>query len=136
MSALGHDDHGPGRTGLDGSTLSTVPSGTGPGHTGLGGSTLSTVHSGTGPSHTGHSGTGRTVARPDQRPRPPAQIVPCADGPLLVRGAFEIAGTDDARRPTRNTVALCRCGTSVLKPFCDGSHKLTGFRTTPPPSDA
>jgi CDGSH-type Zn-finger protein len=29
-------------------------------------------------------------------------------------------------------VALCRCGVSALKPFCDGTHKLINFKTTPP----
>lgn len=55
-------------------------------------------------------------------------ITPCKDGPLLVRGDFRLVDQDgveiDARR---RTVALCRCGRSGLKPFCDGSHKVTGF---------
>ncbi|HET8927959.1 MAG TPA: CDGSH iron-sulfur domain-containing protein [Microbacterium sp.] len=29
----------------------------------------------------------------------------------------------------RRTIALCRCGLSSIKPFCDGTHKVTGFRT-------
>ncbi|TDE08113.1 CDGSH iron-sulfur domain-containing protein [Jiangella asiatica] len=53
------------------------------------------------------------------------------DGPLLVRGAFEIQTQDgdviDARRAT---VALCRCGRSAIKPFCDGSHVAAGFRAS------
>jgi CDGSH-type Zn-finger protein len=28
----------------------------------------------------------------------------------------------------RETVALCRCGRSRIRPFCDGTHKLTHFR--------
>ncbi|TFD72060.1 hypothetical protein E3T48_15540 [Cryobacterium fucosi] len=32
---------------------------------------------------------------------------------------------------TRRTVALCRCGVSMIKPYCDGTHKLVGFTTTP-----
>ena len=31
-------------------------------------------------------------------------------------------------RARRGTVALCRCGKSAIKPFCDGSRKLVGFR--------
>lgn len=52
------------------------------------------------------------------------------DGPLLVRGAAELR-TADGREVarTRRTVALCRCGLSTIKPFCDGTHKAAGFRT-------
>jgi CDGSH-type Zn-finger protein len=70
---------------------------------------------------------GGTNARDDARW---VQIVACTDGPLLVRGAARIV---DARgepiEPRRRTVALCRCGASSLKPFCDGTHKAIGFRT-------
>ncbi|SCL35790.1 Zn-finger domain of CDGSH type-containing protein [Micromonospora nigra] len=58
-----------------------------------------------------------------------ATITPYEDGPLLVRGDFTLVTPDgqpiDARR---RTVALCRCGKSALKPFCDGTHKAVNFR--------
>ncbi|SCF26466.1 Zn-finger domain of CDGSH type-containing protein [Micromonospora purpureochromogenes] len=58
-----------------------------------------------------------------------ATITPYEDGPLLVRGDFALVTPDgrsiDARR---GTVALCRCGKSALKPFCDGTHKAINFR--------
>jgi CDGSH-type Zn-finger protein len=59
----------------------------------------------------------------------PVTVTICADGPLLVRGAFAL-NTQDGRRidAGRKTVALCRCGRSGTKPFCDGSHKAVGFR--------
>ncbi|TQS42186.1 CDGSH iron-sulfur domain-containing protein [Cryptosporangium phraense] len=51
------------------------------------------------------------------------------DGPLLVRGDFTIRTQDGATiDPERATVALCRCGKSGRKPFCDGTHKLIGFK--------
>jgi CDGSH-type Zn-finger protein len=56
-------------------------------------------------------------------------ITACPDGPLLVRGDVELL--DDAGDPiprNRRTMALCRCGVSAIKPFCDGTHKLSGFR--------
>jgi CDGSH-type Zn-finger protein len=56
------------------------------------------------------------------------------NGPLLVRGPFEIlTPTGEVIPPRRKTVALCRCGLSTLKPFCDGSHKAVGFRTEAEP---
>ncbi|WP_182887314.1 CDGSH iron-sulfur domain-containing protein [Microbispora sp. H10885] len=61
-------------------------------------------------------------------------VTPCEDGPLLVRGPFTLT-TQDGRRidPGRATVALCRCGRSSAKPFCDGSHKAVGFRASSEP---
>ncbi|SEP52361.1 Zn-finger domain of CDGSH type-containing protein [Amycolatopsis saalfeldensis] len=56
-------------------------------------------------------------------------ITPYEDGPLLVRGEFEIRAPDgEVIDPGRSTVALCRCGLSAVKPFCDGTHKVSGFR--------
>lgn len=64
------------------------------------------------------------------RDRAPGQIVACTNGPLLVRGDVEIIGADgEPIRSRRSTYALCRCGVSAIKPFCDGTHKATGFRT-------
>lgn len=55
-------------------------------------------------------------------------ISPYEDGPLIVRGPFRLVGPDGEKIDTdRRTVALCRCGRSALKPFCDGSHKAIGF---------
>lgn len=63
----------------------------------------------------------------------PVAIVACTDGPLLVRGDFElVSAAGDPLPRNRKTVALCRCGVSTIKPFCDGTHKLVGFRTEPP----
>jgi CDGSH-type Zn-finger protein len=65
----------------------------------------------------------------------PATVTPCEDGPLLVRGAFTIVAQDGTViEPGRQTIALCRCGRSAIKPFCDGTHKVIRFRapSTPP----
>ena len=75
---------------------------------------------------------------PDLPPVPraprPAVIVACPDGPLLVRGDLALFDEHGAPiEPGRRTFALCRCGASAVRPFCDGSHKLVGFRTGPPP---
>jgi CDGSH-type Zn-finger protein len=67
---------------------------------------------------------------PQVPPTPAETIVVCPDGPLLVRGDFEIVSPSGEPLPRqRQTVALCRCGASAIKPYCDGSHKLINFRT-------
>jgi CDGSH-type Zn-finger protein/uncharacterized Fe-S cluster protein YjdI len=59
----------------------------------------------------------------------PLEINPAKDGPLLVNGPLEImAGTGRAIERTTKT-ALCRCGASENKPYCDGSHRKAGFRS-------
>jgi CDGSH-type Zn-finger protein len=46
-----------------------------------------------------------------------------------VRGDVELVAADGTPLTTRRrTVALCRCGLSTIKPFCDGTHKAAGFR--------
>jgi CDGSH-type Zn-finger protein len=58
------------------------------------------------------------------------EIVACPNGPLLVRGDVRIVTPDGEPVPRdRRTVALCRCGVSTLKPYCDGTHKAINFRT-------
>ena len=49
-------------------------------------------------------------------------------GPYLVKGPIEILDVEgNAFRVERETVALCRCGGSTTKPFCDGTHSRIGF---------
>jgi CDGSH-type Zn-finger protein len=60
----------------------------------------------------------------------PTTITSCPDGPLLVRGDVELVDSEGMPIPQRRrTIALCRCGLSSIKPFCDGTHKAAGFRT-------
>ncbi len=62
-------------------------------------------------------------------PRDAVVITAYRDGPLLIRGPVTLTGADGTQLdPRRGPVALCRCGKSQLKPFCDGTHKLVGFR--------
>jgi CDGSH-type Zn-finger protein len=57
------------------------------------------------------------------------KITPYRDGPYLVRGAFSIVDQDGNEiEVKRRVVALCRCGRSRMRPFCDGTHKAIGFR--------
>lgn len=53
------------------------------------------------------------------------------DGPLLVRGNYRVLNVHGQQiEQSGRTVALCRCGKSKLKPWCDGTHKLIGFTDT------
>lgn len=54
-------------------------------------------------------------------------ITPTPDGPLLVRGNLSIQTPTGEKRDTR--VALCRCGGSSNKPYCDGTHAKIGWKS-------
>lgn len=56
----------------------------------------------------------------------PVLIVCRKDGPLLVRGPLTVVASDGGRSQGTKG-ALCRCGASSTKPFCDGSHRDAGF---------
>lgn len=58
-------------------------------------------------------------------------------GPLLVTGPVTLIDHLGQRydTPAGSNIALCRCGASQKKPFCDGAHKTCGFvadETAPP----
>ncbi|MGE5334606.1 MAG: (4Fe-4S)-binding protein [Nitrososphaerota archaeon] len=55
-------------------------------------------------------------------------ISPQPNGPLYVRGWMCIIGQDGSILREDSRMALCRCGQSRKKPFCDGSHSTTGFQ--------
>lgn len=57
----------------------------------------------------------------------PLKIVTAPDGPLLLQGKFELEEASGERVHRANKAALCRCGASSNKPFCDGTHKEIGF---------
>lgn len=52
------------------------------------------------------------------------------NGPLLVRGPISLNDSDGAAIDLggKEVVALCRCGGSTTKPFCDGTHSKIGFQ--------
>lgn len=54
------------------------------------------------------------------------------NGPFLVTGGtFRVVDADGGEFPVgKETIALCRCGASTRKPFCDGTHSRVGFRAT------
>ena len=60
-------------------------------------------------------------------------ITVTANGPNLVAGRLEVRNEAGEVVKTAKKVALCRCGGSATKPFCDGTHNEIGF-TDPGPS--
>ncbi|MCB9668422.1 MAG: CDGSH iron-sulfur domain-containing protein [Alphaproteobacteria bacterium] len=56
-------------------------------------------------------------------------VVPQQDGPLIVRGPVEICRSTGATVAKVTKCALCRCGQSSNKPFCDGTHAKVGFKS-------
>ena len=57
------------------------------------------------------------------------RITSYRDGPLIVRGPFTLVDQDGGEiELERSPVALCRCGKSRMRPFCDGSHQVVRFR--------
>lgn len=84
-------------------------------------------------SHTtaGFAATGEPVTKPSEplaRRNGPVAIDPAEDGPLFVTGALEIVSGTGRTIDRCTKAALCRCGGSANKPFCDGTHKTNGFR--------
>jgi CDGSH-type Zn-finger protein len=53
------------------------------------------------------------------------------NGPILVRGGATIVDADGKSWEVKDVVALCRCGQSTMKPFCDGTHKACSFESAP-----
>jgi len=51
-----------------------------------------------------------------------------ADGPLYAAGDLEVVDAEGSVLLTDTRIALCRCGASKNKPFCDGSHWDNDFR--------
>jgi CDGSH-type Zn-finger protein len=57
------------------------------------------------------------------------KITPYRNGPYLIRGPVTMVDQDGNEiELKRRVVALCRCGRSQIRPFCDGTHKAIGFR--------
>jgi CDGSH-type Zn-finger protein len=58
-------------------------------------------------------------------------IMPSDDGPYIVKGQFRLVDSAGKEFEVKEAAALCRCGQSQKKPFCDGSHGRVGFQSAP-----
>ena len=53
-------------------------------------------------------------------------------GPFLVEGSVQLVDSSGNAFPLnadKPTIALCRCGASENRPFCDGAHNRCGFES-------
>ena len=57
------------------------------------------------------------------------------DGPLVVSNLPSLVDSEGERMETGKKAALCRCGASRNKPFCDGSHRSAGFESAFSPAE-
>lgn len=77
------------------------------------------------------SGALSTYLNSDGKPDPKedqVNIVLAENGPILVNGSVHLENHKGEKIETGDTTALCRCGESKNKPFCDGSHITAGFQ--------
>lgn len=51
------------------------------------------------------------------------------NGPILITTDCTITHGDGSKETKQGTTALCRCGQSANKPYCDGTHRKVGFET-------
>lgn len=80
----------------------------------------------------------RRVAREEENPETlteveenkrvkPANVRIMKDGPIVVEGKFKIIGPNDETLKPALMTSFCRCGNSRSMPYCDGTHRKTGF---------
>jgi CDGSH-type Zn-finger protein len=60
-------------------------------------------------------------------PTDPVRITLRLNGPLKLQGAVVVRRSDGEILCRDADIALCRCGQSATKPFCDGTHKRVPF---------
>ena len=66
---------------------------------------------------------------PEEEPAQPTTIQAGRTGPLYVRGRLQLVDDEGNVFAEETRVALCRCGASANKPFCDNSHRLVAQRS-------
>jgi hypothetical protein len=69
----------------------------------------------------------KVAAEPEAPGAASVSVKVLPNGPYLLKGEIEVVDGAGAVARRITKVALCRCGRSSSKPFCDGSHHTTGF---------
>jgi uncharacterized Fe-S cluster protein YjdI len=70
----------------------------------------------------------RTDGGPREDPGETTTVEPRPNGPLFVRGRVQVVDASGEVLRSATRLALCRCGNSQNKPFCDLSHRAAGFQ--------
>jgi CDGSH-type Zn-finger protein len=71
----------------------------------------------------------RLDGEPGEMPDSPTLVIPVPNGPLFMRGRLRVETPAGELIAEATRLALCRCGESANKPFCDNSHLAIGFRS-------
>lgn len=71
-----------------------------------------------------------TPSDPLENKNGPLNITPQKNGPLKVAGNVEICSGTARSTKTTQMAFMCRCGESMNKPYCDGSHSKVGFEAS------
>ncbi len=61
-------------------------------------------------------------------PTPVTDVMIIENGPAIIKGKFKVTDGTGKLIETSGQIAICRCGASRNKPFCDGTHHVTGFK--------
>ena len=57
----------------------------------------------------------------------PVSVKVMIDGPVVIKGDFELSYGTTRKEVNDGMISICRCGVSDHQPFCDGRHRKTGF---------
>jgi len=60
-------------------------------------------------------------------PENPVTVKIMKDGPIVIKGTFDLINTGTKKEVTESIISICRCGESQQMPFCDGYHRKIGF---------
>ncbi len=69
----------------------------------------------------------KVMVKPDTNGGGALAVKPARNGPFLIQGPLNLVGAEETVRGAQ--AALCRCGHSNNKPFCDGTHNKIGFES-------
>jgi len=57
----------------------------------------------------------------------PVTVKIMKDGPIVIKGSFELINAGNNKVISGSIVSICRCGKSLQMTFCDGHHRKVGF---------